>query len=542
MHSPSDPPEGSPAPPQSPSSEPPTPASPATPEAPPLSSRYGSISSSGAAPLSASSQGTTEGLASGSVRLAEAKSANKPRYILTYTLWLFGGWFGLHRFYLRQWFGGLLYACTMGFLGIGWIVDAFLIPRMLKGKVEEDNALAKEAIEADIPIKEPIIAPWAAEGGGLLFKLQLFFGGLFLLFAPMVVVVFAVLFKQWTLLAVMVGILLFTNFLDHVRQLLEHREEQIKKLPFMKQVIKHFNGFYDFYIENRPRGFLFYLFYFPFGFLTLAFSGRSREEFKLYLRVFAAISAALIVGTLSSYKDVYGSYVPVSIMISYLIANLLILFIIVLLYMMPTMTTAFAFSLSGRRKVLMPITFVSMMLAGLVGIVGYTQERGGVTIINRSILQEKFKRKGFVQEFTVLSHMFLSYEVKRIKPQKALWSHRKELRDRFRGYAAKLAAGSQRNAFHILQFQPASGGKPWLVLALRSSRQVGLLYAMAPDGRIYRAWKTLPGQIQKAMLRQKLPPFPAHKSMDKRDRKGYLVVKPMLLMETIANIDKMKIL
>lgn len=33
------------------------------------------------------------------------------------------GWLGVHRFYEGKVFTGLLYLCTLGFLGIGWIVN-----------------------------------------------------------------------------------------------------------------------------------------------------------------------------------------------------------------------------------------------------------------------------------------------------------------------------------------------------------------------------------------------------------------------------------
>lgn len=37
------------------------------------------------------------------------------------------GWLGLHRFYEGKVFTGLLYLCTLGFLGIGWFVDIIRI-------------------------------------------------------------------------------------------------------------------------------------------------------------------------------------------------------------------------------------------------------------------------------------------------------------------------------------------------------------------------------------------------------------------------------
>jgi restriction system protein len=42
-------------------------------------------------------------------------------------LCIFGGWFGLHRFYVGKIGTGLLYACTGGLFGIGWLIDIIVI-------------------------------------------------------------------------------------------------------------------------------------------------------------------------------------------------------------------------------------------------------------------------------------------------------------------------------------------------------------------------------------------------------------------------------
>ena len=44
-------------------------------------------------------------------------------------MWIFG-FTGMHRFYYGKPISGFIYLCTLGLLGIGWIVDAFLIPSM----------------------------------------------------------------------------------------------------------------------------------------------------------------------------------------------------------------------------------------------------------------------------------------------------------------------------------------------------------------------------------------------------------------------------
>jgi TM2 domain-containing membrane protein YozV len=48
-----------------------------------------------------------------------------------YVLWIFG-FTGSHRFYYGKPVSGTLYFFTLGLLGIGWIVDLFLIPSMAR--------------------------------------------------------------------------------------------------------------------------------------------------------------------------------------------------------------------------------------------------------------------------------------------------------------------------------------------------------------------------------------------------------------------------
>ena len=46
-----------------------------------------------------------------------------------YILWIFG-FLGAHRFYFGKPISGTLYFFTLGLLGIGWIVDLFLMPSL----------------------------------------------------------------------------------------------------------------------------------------------------------------------------------------------------------------------------------------------------------------------------------------------------------------------------------------------------------------------------------------------------------------------------
>lgn len=57
--------------------------------------------------------------------LPKYKFLQKSLY-LSYFLWLFFGFLGAHRFYLRRSHTAILYLCTAGLFGLGWLADGFL--------------------------------------------------------------------------------------------------------------------------------------------------------------------------------------------------------------------------------------------------------------------------------------------------------------------------------------------------------------------------------------------------------------------------------
>ncbi|XP_045204987.2 uncharacterized protein LOC123557541 [Mercenaria mercenaria] len=60
-----------------------------------------------------------------------------------YLYWFPFGIFGLHHFYLNNKKWGILYACTLGCLGIGWLIDGIRMPMLLKeyNKHIEDSCM-----------------------------------------------------------------------------------------------------------------------------------------------------------------------------------------------------------------------------------------------------------------------------------------------------------------------------------------------------------------------------------------------------------------
>ncbi|QDK39288.1 NINE protein [Bdellovibrio sp. NC01] len=61
----------------------------------------------------------------------QATAANNETHsvVIGYVLWIFG-FMGSHRFYYGKPVSGTIWFCTFGLLGIGWLVDLFLIPSM----------------------------------------------------------------------------------------------------------------------------------------------------------------------------------------------------------------------------------------------------------------------------------------------------------------------------------------------------------------------------------------------------------------------------
>lgn len=54
---------------------------------------------------------------------------NTHSVVIGYLLWIFG-FTGAHRFYYGRPVSGTIWLFTLGLLGVGWIIDAFLIPGM----------------------------------------------------------------------------------------------------------------------------------------------------------------------------------------------------------------------------------------------------------------------------------------------------------------------------------------------------------------------------------------------------------------------------
>lgn len=60
---------------------------------------------------------------------APARTQDTHSKVIGYLLWVFG-FIGAHRFYYGKTKTGVLWFFTLGLLGVGWLIDLFLIPAM----------------------------------------------------------------------------------------------------------------------------------------------------------------------------------------------------------------------------------------------------------------------------------------------------------------------------------------------------------------------------------------------------------------------------
>jgi TM2 domain-containing membrane protein YozV len=111
--------------------------------------------------------------------------------LMGYLLWIFG-FTGAHRFYYGRPKTGTLWYCTAGLLGIGWLIDLFLIPGMdreadrsyVDGPVDYNLAWVLLTFLGFFGVHRLYLGKWLS---GLLYLVT---GGLFLV---------GVLYDFWTL-------------------------------------------------------------------------------------------------------------------------------------------------------------------------------------------------------------------------------------------------------------------------------------------------------------------------------------------------------
>lgn len=80
------------------------------------------------------------------IRVIGINMHNKKSVIVAYILWLFGGLFGVHHFYLRRDRHAFVWWTTLGGFGIGWLGEVLRIPRYVRD-ANEDPQYIQELVK-----------------------------------------------------------------------------------------------------------------------------------------------------------------------------------------------------------------------------------------------------------------------------------------------------------------------------------------------------------------------------------------------------------
>lgn len=435
----------------------------------------------------------------------EKKACEKVSFFKAYLAWLFGGWMGIHRFYLGKWFSGGLYTMSFGLFLAGWAIDFFLIPAMVKTrrdqlvkKWQDQAEWAKKIAEAsgeDVAIFEDKfeLASWAGKSNWVSY-LEFPFRLLFFLFAPAIFTYFALIQGNWELIVLMAVILIATSFIHSVQKIL-HFHPEVERIPVLSEALSSFKKLYTFYMENKPRNFLFYVGYFFFGFLSMPFSKTTRTEFGLYRNMIFGIFALLIIETALSYNSVYPPYLTIGNAATLLIAELFLLFFMVISFMMPMVTTSFSLSLSGKQGMLRVLTVVAVGFTIIMTVGMY--KTGGLdtdSLGDSMNFSSRMENKDFRRDMGATSEMFLAYYGRKstVKQTAALKVYVDEkMTEMYRRNITGFVAGNETVLLKV--FVVESPGQHD-VYGIRYGDNI--LFLADHTGQVYRLWKDVPKTIQ----------------------------------------------
>ncbi len=113
------------------------------------------------------------------------------RKSIGYILWVFG-FLGAHRFYFGRPISGTIWFFTLGLLGVGWLVDLFLIPSM-----DREASLRFHGGRVDYSVAWLLLTFVGVLGLHRLYMGKIFTGLLYLVSGGLLMV--GVLYDFWTL-------------------------------------------------------------------------------------------------------------------------------------------------------------------------------------------------------------------------------------------------------------------------------------------------------------------------------------------------------
>lgn len=298
-----------------------------------------------------------------SASVAENKSVKT-----TYLLWLTAGFFGAHRWYLGRWATALTYFVMLmlvmtgglvlelvALLGIALLIDAALIPKMVRKRNEELAVEFEEHPERFVVLEhDDTLAPWAQNPRtGIAYKLSTPIRIFAFVALPASAATLAVQFQTYELVVFPMVILLATGLVGSLDQIAA-RYPALAEIPGLDAALGRVKELRLYYWENEPR-------------VWQSFMGVFKKNLP-YWKIILVVLFAVAIETVVSYASNYPPYLDPSNAVEAFFVLGITASIGVLINLVPLTVLSFRYSLSGKRNRLRVLT-VAALMASAVGFV-----------------------------------------------------------------------------------------------------------------------------------------------------------------------------
>lgn len=412
-------------------------------------------------------------------------------FISALLLWMFFGWTGAHRFYLRRWISGLFYLFSFGGFGIGWGADVF----GLRAAVDQANTAPGSARR---------LAPWAADTRfGVLDYLPRL---IYYVIAPGSFAFLCVRAGHYELLLVLLFTLIVCGLFGDVHRSLQSFR-WLHHLPFTRPATQVAQQLYDFYSVNRPRSFWFYLFSPITAPIAFVCSQPFRAEARLFGIFLRTIVGAVLINQFRQVMTTYQYHSPLNIAF-FILLHLVVATTIASVMLTPILTTTYTYNLSGRvrRLRVLSIAALCVTMFCVLSAVGEGLISQRPSVISYMLIRERMRDPTFQEQLTQSSRLFLEHYIERtprpLDEMYPLASHPK-LSERYRQEVlAALAPADEGKVFRV--FTMAVEGdleNAWvgvgMLLGEDDTSTWRTLFLMSPRHEFYTAWdETLPPRIR----------------------------------------------
>ena len=343
------------------------------------------------------------------------------------------------------------------------------------------------------------LAPWSAEVQRDLsrsFALRLVF---FLVVVP-VAFSLAVWMREWFIVVTVLVGLGIANAFDRATRLLDRFPTMLGAGLFGKGIALTLT-MRDFYREQRPFWFLYYMVY-PLAAPVMAiFNRRARRELKLWGKAFLVLLSCDVLGAVLTYSATYPPYLGITDALRMLWVRLVFGLILAIACLMPVMTTAFTLSLAGRGRSLRALSIASLLLSLLASGAMWYATKNTVSITSQLLLTARMKKPDFRKDVALTGEIVLTYlqvgTPAAAKDQFPVGVSPVPLAtEKFRDMINRAAPNDEPKAFKVVAIRPQAGASLLYGVLYSNGNAHYLLHLEDDRGRIARSWKVLSPELQ----------------------------------------------